>query len=88
MGFGDLAHQRQAEAMPFHILLTRGPLKAAGVRLDDAGIHGNALAHDKPRFHTLANNALKYLAQRVAVAEAAVPVDRKRRMVGNLVFEA
>ena len=40
MGFSDLAHQRQAEAMPFHILLTRGPLEAAGVRLDDAGIHG------------------------------------------------
>ena len=63
------------------------PLEAAGIRLDDAGIHGKPLTADKPRFHTLADDALKYLAQHVGVTEPAVPVDRKRRMVRNLVFK-
>ena len=64
------------------------PLETAGVRPDDAGVHGKSLATDKLRLQTLADDAFKHLAQHVAVAEPVVPVDRKRRMVGNLVFKA
>ena len=59
----------------------------AGVRLDNAGVHGKPLATDKPRLQTVADDALKYLAQHVGVTKPAVPVDLKRRMVRNLVFK-
>ena len=63
------------------------PLETAGACLDDAGIHGKSLIADKPRLQTVADDALKYLAQHVGVTKSAVPVDRKRRMVRNLVFK-
>src|SRR5262249_25047747 len=54
----------------------------AGVRLHDARIDGKAFALDQASVHTSPHHRLEHTAQEVAVAEAAVPIDRECRMVG------
>jgi hypothetical protein len=65
----------------------RDPFEATGVGLDHARIHREAFAADEPRRHASAHHALEDMAEHIAVAEAAVAVDRKRRMVGNSILE-
>ena len=52
----------------------------ARVGLDHAGIHGEALATNQPARHASPHHAVEDLAKHVAVAEAPVAVDRKRRV--------
>ena len=60
---------------------------SAGIRLHHAGIDREAFALDQTRIHAGPHHRLEYMAEHVAVAEAAVTIDRKRRMVGHLVVE-
>ena len=64
------------------------PLVAAGVGLDHAGIDGKAFAADQPDLHARRHHALEHQPKRGALTEAAVAVDRERRMVRHCRFEA
>jgi hypothetical protein len=55
--------------------------------LHDAGIDGEAFAFDQASIHAGLHHRLEHMAQDVAVAEAAMTIDRERRMVGHLVAE-
>ena len=63
------------------------PLETAGVGLDHAGIDREAFAADQARGHARRNHLFEDLAQDIAVAEPAVPVDREGRVVGDLVLQ-
>jgi hypothetical protein len=43
---------------------------------------------DEPRYHARSDHRLKELTEDVAVTEAAVPIDRERRVMGELVVES
>ena len=63
------------------------PRETAGIGLDNAGTNGEPLTADQARRHAAADRLLEDLAQDAAVAEAAVPVHRETRVVGNLVLK-
>ena len=78
-------------ARPFFVgpvdVSSRDALEPAGVGLDHAGIDREPLAADQPGVHATPHHALEHVAQYVAVAEPAMPVDRKRRMVRHPVLK-
>jgi hypothetical protein len=59
----------------------------AGVCLDDARVNCKTLAFDEACIHACSNHRLENMAQDVAVAEAAMAIDRERRVIGNPVVE-
>src|SRR5262249_58819843 len=59
----------------------------AGIGLHHAGVDSEPFALDKTRVHTRPNLALEYLPEDVALAEAAMPIDRECRVIGNPVVE-
>lgn len=63
-------------------------MEGAGVRFNDANIDGKNLVPDQPGLHALTNNAIKYLAEHVAIAETAMPVDGEGLMIGKLILNA
>ena len=52
---------------------------------DQAGIDGKSLAAHKPFFHAARNSRLKYMAQKVTLAEPSVAVLGKGRMIRDAV---
>jgi hypothetical protein len=60
----------------------------AGVRPDDAGVDGEALAADQALDHAAPHNALEELAQQIALAEAAVAVLGEGGMVRHVAVQA
>ena len=57
------------------------------VRHDDAGVDREGFAPDDPFLNAARHHGLEQLAQKIALAKAAVAVLGKRRMIGNLVVE-
>src|SRR5262249_25929409 len=57
-------------------LATRCPARCAAGwhRLDHAGVDGERLAANQPLGHAALDGRLEYLAQQIALAEAAMPV--------------
>src|SRR6516165_3657534 len=60
---------------------------AARVCFDNAGIHGKPLALDKTGIHARPDYSFENLAKNIALAEPAMTIDRKSRMIGNIVLE-
>jgi hypothetical protein len=60
----------------------------AGVRADQAGVDGEALAADQALGHAPPDHALEELAQQIALAEAAVPVLGEGRVVRYVAIQA
>jgi len=60
---------------------------AACVGLNDAGVDRKTLTLDQARVHARTNHSFEHLAQDITVAEAAMTIDRKCRMIRNLVVE-
>ena len=60
---------------------------AAGIGLHDTGIDGKPFALDQPSIHARPGHCLEQLPQDIAVAEAAVAIDREGRVVGHFVLE-
>ena len=57
------------------------------VRHDNAGVDCEGLAPHDPFFHAARHHGLEQLAQEIALAEAAVAVLGKRRMIGDVAVE-
>jgi hypothetical protein len=62
-------------------------MTSAGVGLHDARIDGKAFALNQISIHAGPHHHLEHMAQDVAVAEAAMAINRERRVIGNLVVE-
>ena len=60
---------------------------AAGVGFHHGRVRRKSLALDEPCCHAPCNHALEDVAQDIALAEAAKPIHRERRMVRNLVVQ-
>src|SRR6266508_4147384 len=60
---------------------------AASIGLHHAGVDGEALALDKTGVHARPDHRLEYLPEDVALAEAAVAIDRECRVIGDVVVE-
>ena len=60
---------------------------SAGVGLYDAGINRKTFALDQASLHAGPHHCLEHVAQDVAVAEAAVAIDRERRVVRHFVIK-
>jgi hypothetical protein len=58
------------------------------VRLDQAGVGGEALATDKPFSHAAPHCRLEQFAQQITIAEAAVTVLREGRVIRHLALQA
>src|SRR5215469_367091 len=67
--------------------LGRNPVIPAGIRFHHAGVDRKALAFDKTRVHTCPHNGLEHMPKGIALAKAAVPIDREHRRVGHLAVE-
>jgi len=63
------------------------PAVAAGVGLDHAGVHGEALAAHQPRRHAAAHHQLEHVAKQVALTEAAMPVLGEGGVVRDLAVQ-
>ena len=57
------------------------------VRLDEAGVHRESFASYDPFLDATRNHGLKQFPQQIALAETAVAVLGKGRMIGNLAVE-
>jgi hypothetical protein len=54
---------------------------------DHAGVDGKGLASHDPFLHAARDHGLKQLAQKIALAEAAVAVFRERRTIRDVAVE-
>ena len=57
------------------------------VRHDNAGVDCESRAPDDPFFHAARHHGLEELAQEIALAEAAMAVLGKRRMIRDVAIE-
>ena len=57
------------------------------VRRDYTGVDRKGLASHHPFLHAARHHRLEQLAQEIALAEAAVPVLGKHRMIGDVAIE-
>jgi hypothetical protein len=57
------------------------------VRHDYTGVDREGFAPDDPFFHAAPHHGLEQLAQKIALAEAAVAVLGERRMIGDVAVE-
>ncbi len=73
---------------PVELVQAGHPVVAAGVSLQDAGVHREALAAHQPGAHAALHRGLEHMAEDVALAEAAVPVLGKAGVVGHRVLQA
>jgi hypothetical protein len=60
---------------------------ATGISFHDARIDREPFALDEPSIHARLNHRFEQLPKDVAIAEAAVTIDRERRMIGHLIIE-
>jgi hypothetical protein len=63
------------------------PLLPIGIRLDQAGVDREAFPADQPLTNAAPQHRLKHASQQIALAEAAMSVLRKGRMVGYVAVE-
>ena len=61
---------------------------AVSIGDDHAGVDGEGFAAHQPLGHAARHHRLEHLAQKIAVAEAAVAVLGERRVVGHVAVDA
>jgi hypothetical protein len=61
---------------------------ASGIGFHDTRIDREPFALDEPRYHARSDHRLKELSKDIAVTEAAVAIDRERRVMGHFVVES
>jgi len=62
-------------------------IAVAGVGLDQAGVDGKAFPADQALVDAAPQHALEQPPQQIALAKAAMPVLRERRVIGNLAIQ-
>jgi hypothetical protein len=84
---GQILFDCPSTGFPRQALLALDALLPVRVRLDQAGIDREAFAADQPLADAAAQDRLEHAAEKVALAEAAVPVLGEGRVVGHLAVE-
>lgn len=69
-------------------LRSRRAFAAVGVRLDQAGVDGEAFAAHKPLRHATAQHLIEQTPEQIAFAEPAMAILLKGRMIRHIAFEA
>ena len=89
-GIKVLAHGAGAQGRiaPVDRLITRYTALPAGIRLDDAGVHGKAFALDQAGAHATTQHFIEQPAKQIAVPKTSVSIFGKGRVIGDFIFKA
>ncbi|MCY1533154.1 hypothetical protein D9M68_684670 [compost metagenome] len=68
--------------------ISRHPTLPAGIRLDDAGVDGEACTLDQAGRHAAPQHLIEQPAEQAAVTEAAVAILRKGRVIGDFILQS
>jgi hypothetical protein len=68
-------------------VLARNRALLVGVGGDEAGVDRKSVGAHQPLCHAALNDALEHMTQQTALAKAAMPVLRERRVIGNLAVQ-
>lgn len=71
-----------------NLFITRYTALPAGIRFDDAGVHGKAFTFDQACVHATTQHFIEQPAKELAVPKTAVSIFGKGRVIGDFIFKA